>query len=242
MTNHSETTFTPDISVGEIVAQNYNAAGIFRQFGLDFCCGGGISLKEACEKKKVKLTEIIAELQKLDQNSAGGEENFLAWDIPFLINYIETTHHNFVRNKIEEISAYAEKVAAVHGEKHPENIDIHHTFAELAVEMMQHMHAEEDVVFPLINSISAKRKKGAAVSADEIQKLKNELAEMESDHDGAGNLMKTIKELSNDFTPPADACTTYQILYKNLEGFELDLHKHVHLENNILFKKAEELI
>ena len=242
MTKHSETTLTPDKSVGEIVAQNYNAAGIFRRFGLDFCCGGGISLKEACKKKKVEMSEIISELQKLDQNSTGGDENFLAWDIPFLINHIETTHHYFVRNKIEEISAYAEKVAAVHGERHPENVAIHNTFTELAVEMVQHMHAEEDVVFPLINSIAAKRKKGASVTADEIQKLKDELAEMETDHDGAGNLMKKIRTLSKDYTPPADACATYQILYKNLEGFELDLHKHVHLENNILFKKAEELI
>lgn len=242
MNVNKESALTAEATVGEIVARNYNAAAIFRQYGMDFCCGGGISLKEACERRNVNLDDVIGELKGLDHWSGSSDENFMAWDIPYLIEHIENTHHRFVRSKIEEISAYAEKVAGVHGERHPENIEIKRTFTELAYEMMKHMQAEEEVVFPLIQKIAASRKKGQSVPQEEIQKLKDELNEMEADHDGAGNLMKTISELSNGFSAPADACATYQILYKNLEGFELDLHKHVHLENNILFKKAEELI
>ncbi|MCC5942794.1 MAG: iron-sulfur cluster repair di-iron protein [Balneolaceae bacterium] len=237
-----QTDLSPEITVGEIVAMNYNAAGVFRQYGLNFCCGGGISLKEACEKGNVYLDDVLIQLKQLERSGTGINENFLAWDIPYLIAHIEETHHRFVRQKIEEISAYAQKVAGVHGERHPENIDIDRTFNELAIEMMDHMQAEENTVFPLIETIAAKRKKGEPVSEEEILKLKKELAEMEDDHDGAGNLMKKLRELSHNFTPPADACATYQILYKNLEGFEKDLHKHVHLENNILFKKAEDLL
>jgi regulator of cell morphogenesis and NO signaling len=235
-------TLTPEVTVGEIVAWNYNAAGVFRKYGMDFCCGGGVSLKEACEKRNVRLDEVLDRLKDLEKETINGPGNFMAWEIPYLIKYIEDTHHRYVRRKTDEIAAYAQKVAKVHGDRHPENIGINEAFTELAYEMLKHLQAEEETVFPLIEGISQKRKKGETVSEVEINRLKSELAEMENDHDGAGGLMKKIRELSNDYTPPQYACSTYQILYKNLEGFEQDLHKHVHLENNILFKKAEELI
>jgi regulator of cell morphogenesis and NO signaling len=147
-----------------------------------------------------------------------------------------------VRNKTEEIAAYAAKVARVHGQNHPENIDIFNKFATLSNEMIEHLEAEESTVFPLIKKISEKLKNGETLLETEKEKLKGQLSLMEDDHDGAGQLIADIRKLSNDFTPPADACRTYHILYQNLAGFEEDLHKHVHLENNILFKKAENLI
>lgn len=239
---NEQTDLTPDRTVGEIVARNYHAAGVFRKYGLDFCCGGGISLKEACEKGNVYLEEILTQLISLEKASVKTGEHFMAWEIPYLSDHIVETHHRFVRRKIDEIAAYAQKVAQVHGGRHPENIEIYNLFTELAYEMMKHMQAEEERVFPLIETIFNKRKKGESLTPEETDMLKKELEEMEGDHDGAGGLMKQIRELSNNFTPPADACATYQILYQNLKGFEEDLHKHVHLENNILFKKAEELI
>lgn len=108
--------------------------------------------------------------------------------------------------------------------------------------MMVNLQAEKETVFPLITSVSQKRKRGKEITLQEIHKLKNQLELMVADHDGAGQLMNEIRDLSNQYNAPQDACATYQILYKNLEGFEQDLHKHVHLENNILFRKAEELI
>ena len=224
------------------MAKNFNAASVFRQFNIDFCCGGGISLQEACDKKNIYIDEILSELSKLDSMSPAADENFLAWEADYLIDYIIRKHHSFVRQKTDEIGAYSRKVASVHGERHPENIEIYHKFTELTLEMMAHLHGEEDVAFPLISEISKKRKRGEKVSETEIGELKKQLTLMVNEHEGAGSLIAEIRELSNQFTPPNDACTTYRILYQNLEAFEMDLHRHIHLENNILFKKAEELI
>lgn len=228
--------------VGEIVTENYHAAGVFKEYGIDFCCGGGKPLNQVCEKNNIPVDEVVDKLEKLRQNNTGESQNFKAWEPDFLIDYIINVHHSFVRNKTEEISAYAAKVASVHGENHPENVDIFKKFVTLANEMIEHLEAEESTVFPLIKKISEKLKNGENLLETEKEKLKGQLSLMEDDHDGAGQLIADIRKLSNDFTPPADACRTYQILYQNLAGFEEDLHKHVHLENNILFKKAEKLI
>ncbi len=229
-------------TIGEIVAANYNAAGIFRRYGLDFCCGGGITLEKACSEHNIYVEEIVNELRSLAGEFSSGSENYLAWEADYLIEHIISTHHRFVRRKTEEIAAYAGKVAQVHGDRHPENVKIYQKFISLSHELMDHLEDEEETVFPLISRIAQKRKKGEKVTDKEISELRDELLKMEDDHEGAGALIAEIRELSHDFTPPQDACATYRILYQNLEGFEKDLHKHVHLENNILFKKAEEFI
>jgi regulator of cell morphogenesis and NO signaling len=231
-----------DVTVGDIVAENYHAAGIFRKYGLDFCCGGNIKLKDACENQRIDTNRVVEELKAINWNQSAINENYQAWEPGFLIDHIIDTHHRFVLAKIEEIAGYAARVAKVHGLNHPENVDIYHKFDELSQEMQEHMKDEEEVVFPMILDVYKKRMKGEEISGELREELRNQLSLMENDHEGAGSLMQTIRNLSNDFTPPADACTTYRILYQNLEGFEKDLHKHVHLENNILFKKAEQLV
>lgn len=228
--------------IGDIVADNYHAAGIFKEFGIDFCCGGGVSLKKACEKKNLDIENVVSKLNLLQSVNVSPDQNFNAWEPGFLIDHIEETHHNFVRTKTIEITAYAEKVVSVHGERHPENIAIYEKFVALTRELLNHLEAEEERVFPLIRTIFEARMRGETISEELIDSLRKELVLMEDDHEEAGNVMKEIRELSNQFTPPADACRTYEILYLNLAGFEEDLHKHVHLENNILFKKAEQLV
>lgn len=228
--------------VGDIVTDNYHAAGIFKEYGIDFCCGGGKPLEEVCEKRGISIEEVIDRLERIPWSNPGGEQNYKEWDSEFLIDYIINVHHSFVRNKTDEVAAYAAKVARVHGERHPENIEIFNSFVSLSHELLEHLEAEEATVFPLIKKIAGKQKNGEMVLETEKEKLKGQLSLMIGDHEGAGQLMAEIRELSHDFTPPADACRTYQILYQNLAGFEEDLHKHVHLENNILFKKAEELL
>lgn len=228
--------------IGDIVSDNYHAAGVFRNYGIDFCCGGGRPLGEVCENMGIDLAEITEQLNNIPWGNRSGGDNYTDWSPSFLIDYIVNTHHNFVRNKTVEISAYAAKVAKVHGENHPENVDIFTKFSLLTNELMEHLNAEEVTVFPLIKSLSEKIENGEDLSEDEIDELKKQLSLMIEDHDGAGQIMAEIRELSNNFNPPEDACRTYQILYHNLAGFEEDLHKHVHLENNILFRKAEQLI
>jgi len=144
--------------------------------------------------------------------------------------------------KTNEIPIYAAKVAEVHRERYPENVEIFKLFSSLSNELLEHLSDEEQVVFPLIKTIAEKKDRGEAISDKEMDALKKQLKLMIDEHEGAGQIMARIRELSNDFTPPADACKTYQVLYHNLAGFEEDLHKHVHLENNILFRKIERLV
>jgi regulator of cell morphogenesis and NO signaling len=231
-----------DMPVGEIVASNYNAAGVLKEYGIDFCCGGGISLAKACKKKGADLNEVTYQIVNLSNTNSGVHQNYNDWEPDFLIDYIINNHHSFVRRKVDEISAYSAKVAKVHGGRHPENIEIYQHFITLSQEMLDHLESEEVRVFPLIKKIQKSVKNGETPDVESIKQLRKELDLMEDEHEAAGDLMKAIHELSNGFTPPADACATYQILYKNLEGFENDLHRHVHLENNILFKKAEKLL
>jgi len=229
--------------IGDIVADNYHAAGVFKEFGIDFCCGGGISLEKACETKGIEKEEILGKLYPLyEAETRSTDENYSAWEPGHLIDHIEKTHHNFVRSKTSEISAYAAKVARVYGERNPETVEIYEHFMALSQDMLDHLSSEEERVFPLIREIYNSRIKGNKVSGEMLEAIREELVQMEDEHDHAGGMMKKIRKLSNDFTLPEDACKTYQILYKNLEGFEEDLHKHVHLENNILFKKAEQLV
>lgn len=228
--------------IGDIVADNYHAAGIFKEFGIDFCCGGGVTLKKACEKRDLNPDDVMTKLNLLHSNNTDSDQNYQAWEPGFLIDHIERTHHNFVRTKTSEITAYAAKVAKVHGGRHPENIKIYDRFLRLSLELLAHLEAEEKRVFPLIREILDTKMQGKSVSRELTDSLREELELMVDDHDEAGDVMKELRELSNNFTPPEDACATYRILYQNLAGFEEDLHKHVHLENNILFKKAEQLI
>lgn len=231
-----------NMNIGDIVADNYHAAGVFKEFGIDFCCGGGKPLGEVCERKGLDTDQVTLKLRNIPTGNSAGHQNFKQWEPDFLIDYIINNHHTFVRTKTEEILGYAAKVARVHGERHPNNIEIYQLFSALAAELMDHLEDEESTVFPLIKNIYRKAKENTEIDTELIARLREELIKMVDDHDGAGDLMKKIRALSNDFTPPADACATYTILYQNLAGFEEDLHQHVHLENNILFKKAEALL
>ena len=181
----------------------------------------------------------LQQLKYLPWDSPPADHNYLAWEPGYLIDHIEKTHHRFVRIKTDEIAAYAARVARVHGKAYPENTGIYNLFVQLSGEMLEHLEAEEKTVFPLIKEIYRNRTGGRDVPVEVTDELRRQLDLMVEDHENAGRLMKRIRELSHDFTPPQGACATYTILYQNLEGFEEDLHKHVHLENNILFKKAE---
>ncbi|MEX0945207.1 MAG: iron-sulfur cluster repair di-iron protein [Balneolaceae bacterium] len=228
-------------SVGHVVAKNYKSAEIFSKYGIDFCCGGGISIEEACKKKQIDTNDVLSDLKKLDQVESKSQ-NFNAWDIDYLIDHIIDTHHRFVRNKTVEISAYANKVAKVYGKQYPENVTISQKFDLLSEDLIRHLSDEEETVFPLIRSVKSNRTKGIEITKEQIDSLNKHLVSMITDHDGAGQILKELRNLSNNYTPPTDACTTYRVLYNNLELFESDLHMHVHLENNILFKKAEQYI
>ncbi len=217
------------MTVGEIVAEDYRASQVFRSKGLDFCCGGGKSLEDACSSKNIDIEQVVEELSLL-QHTISAEPNYNEWGLDFLVDYIEQNHHRFVRKMLPEIYFYAEKVAGRHGVNHPELLEIVSVVRELGAELDDHLTKEETGVFPAIKELVRNHEK--------IQIGQNTMETLEDEHETAGELMARIEKLTNGFTPPEGACASYQILFKNLEAFSADLHKHVHLENNILFPKA----
>ena len=228
-------------TIGQIVTEDYRAAGVFKKFGLDFCCGGKRTITEACEKKGVNLEELVRELDSLDSES-NESQNYSSWSPDFLIDYIVNTHQNFVRTKLPEIEGYARKVAKVHGSRHEELNEILYEFMMLKDEMLNHLEKEEQLLFPFIKAMVRCEREGKSMDEKpHFGSVENPVKMMEEEHDEAGGSMAKIQRLSNNFTPPKDACATYRVLFQSLEGFQDDLHKHVHLENNILFPKALEL-
>lgn len=227
-----------ELTVGQIVAEDYRTAQVFRSFGLDFCCGGNKSVEEACSRKGVDLNEVNAALEGLN-NTGSNQSNYNEWSLDFLIDYIVNNHHSFVRSKLPEIEFYANKVAKVHGERHPELVEIYQLFMKLKDEITDHLNKEEQILFPYVKElVEAEEENYTLADRPHFGTAANPVAMMEAEHEEAGGIMEQIEELSNNFTPPEDACATCRVLFQNLEGFQDDLHKHVHLENNILFPKA----
>lgn len=227
-------------TVGNIVAEDYRTAGVFKKFGLDFCCGGGKPLIEACERKGVNIDELMEELDALSTEN-NSDQNYNEWALDFLADYIINQHHGFVRSKLPEIKAYAQKVAKVHGRTYPELNTMLEVFSELHDELLSHMDKEEEVLFPYIKKLTVAEKSGKAIEKPHFGTVANPVRMMEDEHEEAGALMAQLETLSNGYTPPQDACATFRVYFQNLQAFQDDLHKHVHLENNILFPKALEL-
>lgn len=228
-------------TVGQIVADDYRTAQVFRAYGLDFCCGGNKTIEEACVKADVDPNEVQEALLSLRENHRK-KDNYKDWPLDVLVDYIVNNHHSFVRSKLPEIEFYSSKVAKVHGESHPETKEIYELFLKLKDEISNHLDKEEQFLFPYVKElVKAEQGHVSIKNQPHFGTAANPVSMMEAEHKEAGGIMEEIQNLSNNFTPPEDACTTYRVLYQNLEGFQADLHKHVHLENNILFPKALKL-
>ncbi|MDX1638135.1 MAG: iron-sulfur cluster repair di-iron protein [Balneolaceae bacterium] len=227
-------------TIGELVADDYRNAQIFKKFGLDFCCGGGKTLEEACRNKGIDIESLIRELNMLGEQTPSGD-NYKDWSPDFLIDYIINNHHNYVRNKLPDMLGDARRVAKVHGRAHPENVKILQLLESMSGELENHLRKEEEILFPYVKALVVAEKSESERKVPHFKTAADPIRMMEEEHEEAGATMAEIRELSNNFNPPDDACATYRILYANLREFRDDLHKHVHLENNILFPKALEL-
>jgi regulator of cell morphogenesis and NO signaling len=226
-----------ELTVGELVADNFKAAGIFQKHGIDFCCGGKQSLQAASAEKSVDIEALIQELQALTGEGTSAHR-FNEWGLDFLIDYIVNTHHSYVSKSLPIITEYAQKVASVHGDNHPEAVEIFNTFLAIKSELEQHMYKEENILFPYIKQLVVAQTEGQKLGQSHFGTIMNPISMMEAEHESAGGAMAKINELSSGFTPPEDACTTFKVLYQELDAFERDLHQHIHLENNILHPKA----
>ncbi|MFZ1730026.1 MAG: iron-sulfur cluster repair di-iron protein [Bacteroidota bacterium] len=222
-------------SLGEVVKQNIHAAPIFEAHGLDYCCGGKKTLAAACMEKDVDADRLRAELELLPEK---GGLDVSGWETGFLVDYIINTHHQYVKSMLPTISAHAAKVTNAHGENHPEVREIAGIWQQVAMELEAHMIKEERILFPFIKQLAAADKGEGPVFSNGFGTVRNPIDMMEHEHDSVGLAFDHMRKLANGFTPPADACMTFQLFYRELDEFERDLHMHIHLENNVLHPRA----
>ena len=232
---------TDQMTIGAMVAKDYRAATVFEKFGIDFCCKGNRTLEEATAKKKIDVSAVKDELEKVLNTHDEESMDYNFWPLDLLADYIEKKHHRYVEERIPLLLQYLNKLCKVHGDVHPELYEITELFSEGAGELTSHMKKEELILFPYIRKMIKKTKDGLTrVDAPHFQTVKNPIKMMMQEHENEGDRFEIIASLTQNYTPPADACNTYRVTYSLLDEFERDLHKHIHLENNILFPKSIE--
>ena len=221
----------PDRTVGELVAERPGRSRVFQSFKIDFCCQGGKTLREACAGKGVLLESVIEQLEA--ESLAGVPEVANPAELPpaELADYIEQRHHGFLRNELPRLHAMSQRVAHVHGGHTPSLVEVFDTFCGLQQELESHLMKEEQILFPAIRAIAT----GQAAPMP----LDGPIACMIHEHEDAGAALAKLRELTNGFTPPSDACNTYRALFAGLADLEGDLHTHIHLENAVLFPVAK---
>ncbi|MEO6549257.1 MAG: iron-sulfur cluster repair di-iron protein [Ferruginibacter sp.] len=229
-----------DETLGQIATKDLRKAKVFKKYGLDFCCGGKQTVKEACAAKGLDVTRVEQELQNADQYPTARPIPYGDWDLGFLADYIVNTHHSYVKQTLPDLCTYAAKVANVHGAHHPELLRINQLVQEINTELTAHLYKEEKILFPYVKELVATENKLPAI-ASSFGTVQAPINLMESEHELVGKNLAEIRSLSKDYTLPADACASYSFLYKILAEFEDDLFLHIHLENNILFPKAIQL-
>jgi regulator of cell morphogenesis and NO signaling len=217
---------TPEITVGELAAAHPAVLRIFERAGIDYCCGGRRPLGEACARAGLPLAELSARIEAAEAWPAE-ERDWRSVPLPELIDHIEATHHVFTRSELERAIALMTKVARVHGEAHPELIEMRDIVHELHDELMTHMMKEERVLFPRIRA-----------GGVPVELLGAPIEVMEAEHDRCGELLRRLRALSRDYALHEGACGSYRAAFQALTALEEDLHVHIHLESNVLFPRA----
>ena len=227
--------------IGQYVAEDFRTAAVFSKYKIDFCCNGNRTVEAACEKKSIDSNQLIDELNQV-LNSKGSETiDYKSWPLDLLAEYIEKKHHRYVEEKIPVLRQFLDKLCRVHGERHPELFKINELFTASAGELASHMKKEELILFPFIKKMMKAKLEDGIVQSPQFGTVENPIAMMMEEHDNEGARFREIDELTNNYTPPADACNTYKVTFAMLDEFEKDLHLHIHLENNILFPEAIKL-
>lgn len=225
--------------VGDIVARDFRTAKIFTEYDIDFCCGGGVSIAEACQKRGINAVELAKKLGGLENSRK--DLRYAPMDPLDLITHIVNSHHRYVEENLPSLKCYLDKIEQVHGERHPELAEINRLFSAAADALTVHMKKEELILFPYIQAMEKARSEGIALPKPHFGHIENPIRMMEDDHAAEGARFSQISILSQGYNPPADACQTYKVAFAMLEAFEKDLHVHIHLENNLLFPAARVL-
>ncbi len=230
-------------TIGEIAAENPAATAIFEKLGLDYCCGGGQTLAQACRAAGVSAKEVEASIEKAAEGarSKAPKRNWTAEPLADLMAHLRSTHHVYTRTAIERLEPLFDKVCAAHGKNHSELLEMRTVFAGLAQELALHLMKEERVLFPYVERMEEAAIEKSAAPPAPFGSVQNPIAMMLHEHDGAGDALRQLRALSEEYAPPADACASFRALYQALEELEADLHQHIHLENNVLFPRAIEM-
>jgi regulator of cell morphogenesis and NO signaling len=229
-------------TVGDLAVAMPGATRIFERLGIDYCCGGTRSLRDACDRAGLAAEEVLKELEGgIEYGSPASDSEWQNCSLAELISHIVFRHHAYLKEEIPRLEKLIAKVAGVHGKKHPEVLRVQAIFQSLHNELMPHMIKEEQVLFPYIEQLEYSVRNHRVAPAAHFGTVRNPIKMMTYEHDQAGDQLREIRTATGSFALPEDACASYRALYEALQESERDLHQHIHLENNILFPKAIQL-
>lgn len=234
MTNISERT------LASIVTEKFQTVQVLEKYNLDFCCKGKRTLSEACAEKGLPLNIISKELNHVVNAAEKKHMPFTEMNAEQLISYILIHHHFYVKQSMPGIFSHLQKVALKHGDKFPYMQKVLELFSGVKDEMTAHMKKEELILFPRIRSTEILLSKNEPIEIPESY-ISMPVKMIEAEHENAGAILNAIRELTNNYTAPQGACTTFKLSLTELKQFEEDLHRHVHLENNLLFPIAKKM-
>lgn len=227
--------------VGDVVKYNFKTAPVFQNRNIDYCCGGNKTISDACREFGINPEQLVKELESVTVQKDPDSEYINNLGLGELCNYIVKRHHAYVSESIPVLKKNLEKICQLHGEHHSELFEIKELFTASAGEFTKHMQKEEIMLFPYIQRLETARKTNSPLPKSPFGPVSNPIGMMMADHQAEGERFDEISRLTKNYQPPDDACTTYEVTFKQLRDFETDLHRHIHLENNILFPKAIEL-
>jgi len=229
-------------TVGSLVNLHPVLAGEFERHGIDYCCGGGRTLADACADLGLDLTATLAELAMVAAVPAEsrGDADWSIMGPAGLVDHLEATHHRYLWEEMPRLSTLIAKIVSVHGERHPELVTISACFGEVRADLEPHLLREERVLFPMIRELVSAPQHGQAPSFH-CGSLRNPISVMLGEHDAVGELLARLRQLTNGYRPPADGCASYVACFGALQAFEADTHLHIHKENNLLFPSVVDM-
>lgn len=225
---------TKERHVADVVTDIPKSADIFRKYGIDFCCGVDVSIEHATSNNKnVDLETLLSQLNSITQTDHTGNIDIKYLSAPSLMQYIQSRYHETLREEFKNLTPYVTKLAKVHGPNHSYLLELKDLYTKLKQTLLQHIEDEDQHSFPKLIKAS---------SGNYTDNLSETIMSLIDDHEEAGQLLKEIRSITNNYQPPLEACGTWRLVYQRLEKLEHDTHEHVHLENHVLFKKYQHLL
>ncbi len=240
MTVLTQTNHTPafaDKTVGAVAAADYRITEVFTRHGIDYCCGGDKTIRQACAEQQISPAALLAEITEAVEKN-GAVHSYNEWALDFLADYITNEHHAYVHRMTPLLSGMLDAVVTAHGDHHPEVLEVQRIWQSLSGELIMHIQKEDLMLFPFIKRLVRSQQAGEQLAPPRFGSAAELIGQMEEDHESTGDELAALADLTNDFTAPEDACNTFSALYGYLAEFQKKTKEHVHLENNILFPKA----